>query len=284
MSLLAYADPGFALNKFRNANLTVDDNQPFSSGSTQCYIVYTDAFVIVGFRGTQVLKPGIGQSLGQMIKAALDDDVLDLRFRLVGFDGGGSVHEGFKSGLDAIWESRLKPRLDELKQQKPERRIWFTGHSLGAALATLAAARYKDVQGLYTFGSPLVGDSDFKSAFPSDIPVYRFVNNNDVVATVPPVGLYQQLVPRLGRYEHIGHLKYIESDGAIIDDPGKLEQLIQGVRGQISHLVDSITQLRQGFKLQLPDEKLNDHGPIYYSIRVWNYYEKSPGFLLEAET
>ncbi|MCA9453043.1 MAG: hypothetical protein KC584_10520, partial [Nitrospira sp.] len=70
--------------------------------------------------------------------------------------------------------------LDGLKEEKRDRTFWFTGHSLGAALATLAADRYGDVQGLYTFGSPLVGDEGFARDF--YVSGYRFVNNNDVVA------------------------------------------------------------------------------------------------------
>ncbi len=54
------------------------------------------------------------------------------------------------------------------------RRVWFTGHSLGGALATLAAGRYERAPEVYTFGAPRVGDGEHVKSL--DTPVYRFVN------------------------------------------------------------------------------------------------------------
>ena len=66
----------------------------------------------------------------------------------------GRVHCGFQEAVDAVAE----PLVGILKQQvlKP---LFITGHSLGAAMAFLFAARLLrtktyTVRGLYTFGSP----------------------------------------------------------------------------------------------------------------------------------
>jgi predicted lipase len=70
------------------------------------------------------------------------------------------------------------------------------GHSLGAALATLAADRLPDVQGLYTFGSPRVGDKGFQAHF--RVKAYRLVNGKDIVPTVPGEGPFRhvgELIP-----------------------------------------------------------------------------------------
>ncbi|MCX5893209.1 MAG: lipase family protein, partial [Deltaproteobacteria bacterium] len=91
------------------------------------------------------------------------------------------MHRGFQAALDEVWE-RLHDYLEG--KENARRTVWFTGHSLGAALATLAASRYGKVRGLYTFGSPRVGDLDFKQAFL--VPTYRFVNHDDLVTRVPP--------------------------------------------------------------------------------------------------
>jgi pimeloyl-ACP methyl ester carboxylesterase len=73
------------------------------------------------------------------------------------------VHRGFKGALDTVW-SELYELLSQVSG-----RVVFTGHSLGGALAVLAAARYGAVcrqQGvrrpdLITFGQPLVGSRQF---------------------------------------------------------------------------------------------------------------------------
>ncbi|ORY52913.1 alpha/beta-hydrolase [Rhizoclosmatium globosum] len=78
--------------------------------------------------------------------------------------------------------------------------IWFTGHSMGASLATLVLAHLVHVKhpiissglvkGCYTFGSPKCGDSKFassvsKSFTANQIVVYRVVNANDFVPALP---------------------------------------------------------------------------------------------------
>ena len=83
--------------------------------------------------------------------------------------------------------------------------IWVTGHSLGAALATLAVAdivtnvNYPGAAIMYNFASPLVGNQDFVDFFKSKIGTskcdgnnnintcsWRVVNTNDIVPKVPP--------------------------------------------------------------------------------------------------
>jgi len=69
--------------------------------------------------------------------------------------------------------------------------LWLTGHSLGAALATLRMASLgeeaKQVNGLYTFGQLRVGGKTIARNFDLDLKsrMFRFVNNNDVVTRVP---------------------------------------------------------------------------------------------------
>ncbi len=110
----------------------------------------------------------------------------DGRVTLIESGHGGVVHCGFHAALEQIWAAALQPCLTRLKAANPARTIWLTGHSLGGALATLAAARLADVTGLYTFGSPLVGDRQFAERCPDR--AYRVVNNNDIVPHVPRVG------------------------------------------------------------------------------------------------
>lgn len=120
----------------------------------------------------------------------------------------GSVHTGFKNELDKIYTNVLKwIRSRAVNKQTP---IFVTGHSLGAAMATIFTSRLfqlgYNVQ-LYTFGSPRVGDKKWTEQF-KDIPSYRFVNNNDIVTNLPPAGFYS----------HAGELYYMTYKGHIRND------------------------------------------------------------------
>lgn len=64
-----------------------------------------------------------------------------------------------------------------------EHTLWLTCHSIGGALATIAAQRL-DAQGfephmICTYGAPPVLDAQAAAAF--NIPLYRYVNSEDVV-------------------------------------------------------------------------------------------------------
>src|SRR2546427_14734 len=83
----------------------------------------------------------------------------------------------------------------------------FSAAGLGAALATLAANLCSDqpnhlgLKGLYTYGSPRVGDQAFGKRIPSK--VWRFRNNSDIVTHVP-IGIV---------FRHVGALEFIDGAG-----------------------------------------------------------------------
>jgi triacylglycerol lipase len=91
------------------------------------------------------------------------------------------VHGGFKRALNSIW-TPLARVLDSLDCP-----VFYTGHSLGAALATLAAVR-RAPHAVYAYGSPRVGNAQFVEKL-QHLPVFRIVHGNDVVTTVPPEAL-----------------------------------------------------------------------------------------------
>jgi triacylglycerol lipase len=109
----------------------------------------------------------------------------------------GKIHHGFLQALDRVWAGQVLPRLAVATP------LWVTGHSLGGALAALAAARCaltgrRPVQGLYTYGQPRAGNDDFRDALGAALSgrYFRYVNDRDIVPRVPPAAL---------GFRHAGH-------------------------------------------------------------------------------
>ncbi|HEX4602415.1 MAG TPA: hypothetical protein VH724_00330, partial [Candidatus Angelobacter sp.] len=200
------------------------------------------------------------------VNTNLQDMLVNFNFLLHDPGDGRKVHRGFNSALDMVYP-KVKKAVDQIKQQSLNKAIWCTGHSLGAALATLAAdrlsAKYR-IQGLYTFGSPRVGAPAFCATFPV-ANTYRFVDNRDLVPTVPPEVLYG----------HVGHLKYLTEDGRLLEEEEKHSELVKLKEGfafwrlardsavRDAHLNDMSTW-------SVPVESLADHAPIYYANKIWN--------------
>jgi triacylglycerol lipase len=116
----------------------------------------------------------------------------------------GRLHSGFNAEVDDLW-----PLLEQSVEEN-QRPMWFAGHSLGGAMATICAGRCKmsnipsNPSAIFTFGSPRVGNKRYINFV--RVPHYRWVNNNDVVTRVPPTWL---------GYRHSGQEIYLDSDGEL---------------------------------------------------------------------
>ena len=80
--------------------------------------------------------------------------------------------------------------------------VYVTGHSLGAALAHLAAAGIAAEFGIkpisYTFSGPRAGDSAFAASVKAaGLETWRMFNTDDIVPTVPPAAV-QFAFPNMG--------------------------------------------------------------------------------------
>lgn len=162
-------------------------------GGSQAYIVWDKDDLIIICRGTQPTE--------------LRDVAHDLEFALVpSRSGHGLVHHGFRTSVDLIWVNMLKM----LQKYGSNRRVWATGHSLGAAMATLITARCARTDKLskpilFTYGSPRVGNEQFINHMNSlAIEHHRWVNNADVVTRNP-------IYP----YKHHGQLHYFDHHGNV---------------------------------------------------------------------
>jgi len=246
-ALLAYADEGFALPRFEAAGF--DEVQFFTRNSTQCYVASNLRFAIVAFRGTEC---GIDQGPEAAAKFMADLGV-DVDIRWVDAQGDGKIHRGFHDALDDIWPE-LACRLNTLSQRNCA--LWLTGHSLGGALAVLTAARQENIQGIYTFGAPRVGNRTFTDGFQK--PVHRFANNNDLVPHLPPFP-----------YADLGDLHYIDNRGALLEEIDFWQRLKDEIEGHFSCLVENVRHLNQGWSATLPDG-IKDHTPLLYALHIWN--------------
>ena len=187
----------------------------FRHKDTQAYIIGNDDALILAFRGTEITK--------------VKDITMDLDAKLIrGL--GGKVHEGFSHALNYVWDDIW----NTLKAERKSRVLWVTGHSLGGALATLAVARLRQqkrqsVNGLYTFGSPRVGNKSFADKFDQDFKRYtfRFVNDNDAVPHVPPEDM---------NFSHIGTREKFNKKGRL-DNKKKKKSLLKKIEKRVTDTV-----------------------------------------------
>jgi len=178
--------------RFTDCKFFDSTTRPNSRGSHGFLALDENAKVaVLAFRGTDADDPS---DISDDLNAIPED-----------WQAGGKVHTGFAEALLEIWNGEQGVEA-ELKQVGGYR-LLFTGHSLGAAMATLAGS-LRTPASLYTFGSPRVGDADFVAALEKKrLDNHRYVDCCDLVARVPPAGL-------LG-YAHIGRPYYIDLDRAI---------------------------------------------------------------------
>ena len=172
------AGHGLKLVKLLQARWGIVDSEAYIAAAD-------DGTAYVVFRGTQDFY----------------DVLTDLAFRPVKWSGTWRVHWGFLKG----W-SILEQKIASWFAVNHPARIVVTGHSLGGALATLFAAKYPSAD-LVTFGCPLVGNAAFTAQFAGRT-VQRYRNCCDLVPRVPP---------RLGTFEQLGGLRYIDQHGAVRD-------------------------------------------------------------------
>lgn len=143
---------------------------PFDVDDSQGVILDGDHVVVVAFRGTDSLADWLGN--------------IQVTPRRVP-ELGGAVHKGFLKAYEDV-----APIVENAVTNAGNRSLWITGHSLGGALAVIAAMVHRDhdIAGLRTFGQPrLLGRRPARlvtNRFGSSY--CRFVNYDDIVTRIPP--------------------------------------------------------------------------------------------------
>ena len=152
--------------------------------------------------------------------------------------GGGKVHGGYKTGFDGLWQ-KIKPVISKIDLP-----LFFTGHSLGGALAVLAASMRPESV-VYTFGAPKTGNAAFASSLKSTR-IYRVENDHDLIPTMPPFSIHSD-------FHHAGVQICLKDD--LPTGPGS---------GSNRRFMD-------------PPEFLSEHAPVNYTIRLENVMTKNSG-------
>jgi triacylglycerol lipase len=160
------------------------------------YVMSSAANVVLAFRGTD----------------STPDFISDISYAEVDFPfvpASGQVHEGFL-GVYQSCRAQILPALQALPAQLP---LFITGHSLGGAMATLAAFDIAvntpfTAPVVYTFASPRVGDPAFADAYNARVAAnpansWRVANSFDVVPLLPPEEIYDALELQYFYYEHV---------------------------------------------------------------------------------
>lgn len=189
MSNYCYNKPEFMRVSFEEY-----DVKYYGYKGSDAYVLEDDVDMIVVCRGTEVKQFAD-------IKADLSISKTSVM--------EGKLHIGFNHYVDKIWTPILSRGVDAKKNNK---NVWFTGHSLGAAMATIMAYRFAKYDmipmpaGLFTYGSPRVGDRKFINFF-NTLPFehHRWVNDGDIVTKIPFAPLFY----------HCGIMHHIDGKGQV---------------------------------------------------------------------
>jgi triacylglycerol lipase len=211
--------------------------------AAQGFLAVGDGFAVLAFRGTE---------------KKLEDWQTDIAFELTAkpsvYDKC-ETHKGFSDDLEKVYAD-IKTEL--AKNIGKDTLLYVTGHSLGAALATLMAARLTaekqkvcGVHAVYTFGSPRVGDPAFATAYTYALgnSTYRVINAEDLVTRVPP-----RIVPTKPQwhYDHVGQIVYFDTDGRMQLNAGFWERFL-------NTLINAVQDFRNEIKTCIKDHSMEGY-------------------------
>ena len=179
----AYLEPDEASERF--SELGFSEVTPNIDGSTVSYLVREGPVMVVVFRGTD----------------DAEDWIINLSVQTRDVEGGTS-HGGFYDAFETV-----RPKIEAVIEEHQPEHLWITGHSLGGALAVVCAYQFAaadmPIDGVITFGQPMVADADLANYLHEQLgdKYLQFVNNADIVPRVPPT------------FVHAGALAWFRDDG-----------------------------------------------------------------------
>ncbi|CAN8061621.1 unnamed protein product [Agarophyton chilense] len=208
-------------------NFRIQAHAKCEATDTQALVVDCTDRIIVTFKGT-TSKRNVQTSLHMShhrlpeivcCNARGQDESSRLK-RLFGVEyTHGKMHRGFATAYMSIADDIVR-HVQILREQKI-RPVFLTGHSLGGALATICSLDLwvklnlsRQEIFVSTFGSPRVGNMDFKKVYDQVVPLHwRIVVDPDMITRMPFHG-----------YKHVGKKVVLTAQGDMLIDPDALRR------------------------------------------------------------
>lgn len=211
-------------NWLKDYGLVCIQAQEIAETDTRWFWARCSSYDVIAFKGTSSVK----------------DAILDAEISKVQYDGC-RIHCGFLKAFQSlgVFHGLARPTV-------------FIGHSLGGALATIAAREWYSPawpMAARTFGSPRIGDQAFADSYDNRVPdTIRVVHNDDIVPRVPKLG-----------YRHVGGKLRLRDDGSVVTWTG---------------FMDWFTDAEAILKADVDGTAIQDHLLANYQKAVSNYVLK----------
>jgi triacylglycerol lipase len=235
--------------KLRGLSIIVEHNH-------RCLLLVYDDCIIVAFRGTQARE------------------IADWKTNLQSTPAPGPlglVHGGYLAAVELLWP-RITASLQRMRER--EQSLLLTGHSMGGALAVVAAAKFAadgviPIAGLYTFGQPTVAEPAFETELAARIGgrYFRFIHSVDMVPgifvdTAFAAGGQQLFIDRGGRIHTGNPISRMESTRLltqVFDETRSAEVDDHSIAKYVQALTSSapVAQPRSGIRGLTPRETLH---------------------------
>ncbi len=221
--------------------------------SAQAILIGHEDFLCMAFRGTDEWRDWLDNIDGR--KANSEQAMF------------GDFHRGFYRSCNDVWDFLDEKYREERRKDREQGRLrplFLTGHSLGGAMATVAAAKLvledRPFSSVYTFGQPRVVKRSTAQFMNNECgeKYFRFQNNEDIVTRVPA---------RLMGYSHVGKCLYIDSDDTIHTDPGFWYRFLDFFDGALDSLKKKLTEKESTLGI------IGDHNIDRYieKIKKWDF-------------
>jgi hypothetical protein len=258
----------------------------------EVYVVSHPEADVLSFRGSEIL--GLEENgplqFDSVIKDWVRTDANAVKQPWARLSSTPKAHTGFAKAMDALLDQTNGISTFFADIIKTGRPLYICGHSLGGAMAMLAAAYCaengiaKERIKVFTFGAPLVGGRGFANLF-TGIAVERFVFQFDIVPRVPVASVSWPVPPFIVfdgfstdegiAYRHVpANYFLIDGDATSMSEHTSVNG-INYFKQYLVYLSASGGQVFLGIPLpidlisRLPNLVLN-HSPLYYAVGTWN--------------